>query len=57
MLQHEGLLCSVRNRMPGCDPLIARYANTAPTGLTALSLHPNESFISFLNGLVLDCLI
>ena len=57
MLSHEGSVCSVRNRVPGCDPLIARYAKTAPTGQTSLSVLPSESFIPFLNGSVFDCLI
>ena len=53
----RGLFCFVRNRAPGCDPLTARYAKTAPTGQTALSVLPGESFIPFLNGSVFDCLI
>ena len=53
----RGLFCCVRNRGPGCDPLTARYAKTAPTGQTALSVLPSESFTPFLNGSVFDCLI
>ena len=48
----RGLFCSVRNRAPGCGPLTARYAKTAPTGQTALSVLPSESFTLFLNGSV-----
>ena len=32
------LLCSVRNRVPSCGPLTARYAKRALTGQTALSV-------------------
>ena len=53
----RGLFCSVRNKAPGCDPLTARYAKTALTGQTALSVLPSESFTPFLNGSVSDCLI
>ena len=28
----RGLFCLVRNRVPGCDRLTARYAKTNPTG-------------------------
>ena len=30
----RGLLCSLRNRVPGCGPLTARYAKRALTGQT-----------------------
>ena len=34
----RGLLCSVRNRVPGYGPLMARYAKRALMGQTALSV-------------------
>ena len=34
----RGLLFSVRNRVPDCGPLMARYAKSALTGQTALSV-------------------
>ena len=42
----RGLFCSLRSRVPGCDPLTVRYAKTTPTGQTALSVLPIENFYS-----------
>ena len=42
----RGILCSVRNRAPGCGPLTARYAKRALTGQTALYVFLVKALIS-----------
>ena len=40
------LLCSVRNKVPSCGPLTARYAKRALTGQPALSVFLVKALIS-----------